>query len=555
MKKTKQSEFEYKPMQTELNYKNSEFSNNESSNQVDFSEFENEEIQKYEKSLYNNAAINNSKNNKLFNYNSLESLRVSHSMDKNDNSVTLYEGINGIKKDNIKNKNNDFEKFTTPIKKQKEIQKVELIPDVFNYSSTNNKNIQVSELDIQLNPTNENEKNKIPENNIKYNNNIVKDFKKELEKNLKEYFEKKCKLDNQNKFNTIETGIYTEFQKHKFKPFSNKEINRKKQKEYKSNSVITESSKNINSPTYKNIINSTNKPITKHKIIYNSVKKTNNKKGIYHIIQKINNDFKNSFTKSNSVKRNNSFKSKYDRNKESATSALTNCSSSKRLSKNSFNNNPIITTEFNLPNNNIPKSTRIKNIIPNKKIKIQKPICYYKDDSFYKRCPTDLYKGNISHRSTSQNGIRSKNLNISSASGRSNSKLSSVNNSKNNIIISNYQKNTIHPLNIKKKKMSSDKIKEFKFKNEYLTNKNENKYKQFTLELREIQNKLKFNKPDIKIYKNNMKHITIPPISILNAKLFEKNLKIKEKFKSNLNDKNINISKKSSRNNSKGKKI
>ena len=66
---------------------------------------------------------------------------------------------------------------------------------------------------------------------------------------------------------------------------------------------------------------------------------------------------------------------------------------------------------------------------------------------------------------------------------------------------------------------------------------------------------IKLNKPDIKIYKNNMKHITIPPISILNAKLFEKNLKIKEKFKSNLNDKNINISKKSSRNNSKGKKI
>ncbi len=78
MKKSKQSEFEYKPMQTELNYKNSESSNYESSNQIDFSEFENEEIKKYEKSLYDNAAINNSKNNKLFNYNSLESLRVSH---------------------------------------------------------------------------------------------------------------------------------------------------------------------------------------------------------------------------------------------------------------------------------------------------------------------------------------------------------------------------------------------------------------------------------------------------------------------------------------------
>ena len=102
--------------------------------------------------------------------------------------------------------------------------------------------------------------------------------------------------------------------------------------------------------------------------------------------------------------------------------------------------------------------------------------------------------------------------------------------------------------------MSSDKIREFKFKNEYFTNKNENKFKQFTLELREIQNKLKFNKPDTKIYIKNMKLISIPPISNLNAKMFEKNLKIKEKFKSNLNDKNININMKSSRNNSKGKK-
>ena len=52
-----------------------------------------------------------------------------------------------------------------------------------------------------------------------------------------------------------------------------------------------------------------------------------------------------------------------------------------------------------------------------------------------------------------------------------------------------------------------------------------------------------------------MKRISIPPISNLNAKMFEKNLKIKEKFKSNLNDKNINFNMKSSRNNSKGKKI
>ena len=87
------------------------------------------------------------------------------------------------------------------------------------------------------------------------------------------------------------------------------------------------------------------------------------------IMQKINNDFKNSFTKSNSVKRNNSFKIKYDRNKESGTIALTNYSSSKRLSKNSFNNNPIITTEFNLPNNNIPKRLELKILFQIKKLK------------------------------------------------------------------------------------------------------------------------------------------------------------------------------------------
>ena len=70
------------------------------------------------------------------------------------------------------------------------------------------------------------------------------------------------------------------------------------------------------------------------------MKKSNNKKGFYTLINKVNNEYKNTSLKniSNTVKRNYSFKSKY-RNKESATSALTNCSSSKKLSKNSFNNN------------------------------------------------------------------------------------------------------------------------------------------------------------------------------------------------------------------------
>ena len=110
MKKTNKSEFEYKPIQTELNYKDSEFSNNETSNQIDFSSLENEEVENIDESYDNNAALEISNKNKLLNYNSLESLRISHSMDKNDNSVTLFERINGIKKDCDKNKISDSDK-------------------------------------------------------------------------------------------------------------------------------------------------------------------------------------------------------------------------------------------------------------------------------------------------------------------------------------------------------------------------------------------------------------------------------------------------------------
>ena len=548
MKKTNKSEFEYKPIQTELNYKDSEFSNNETSNQIDFSSLENEEVENIDESYDNNAALEISNKNKLLNYNSLESLRISHSMDKNDNSVTLFERINGIKKDCDKNKISDFE---TP--KKKDTKKVELIPDVFNYSSTNNKNVQVSELDIKLNSSNT-QKNKQIVRNIN-NNSKGKDFKKELEKNLKEYFEKKSNLNqpnlihNQKKFNTIENLVDTEIQKYKHE-FLNK--NKKNKKEYKSNSMISHSSKNIKS-SEQYTINKSNKPLTKNKLIYNSVKKSNNKKEFYTLINKINNEYKNTSLKniSNTVKRNYSFKSKY-RNKESATSALTNCSSSKKLSKNSFNNNNInnnnnIITEFNFQHN-IPKSTRTKNFIPNKKIKIQKPINFNKDDSFYKRCSTDSFnKRSLTCRASSQNEGRNKQLNISSTSGKSNSK-PSINEKKieKNII------KPVKPINVKKKINK----KEIKIRNEFFTHKNENKFKQFTKELIDFQNKLKYNKPDIQIYKNNIKHITIAPISSLAVKMMEKSSKIKKEiFKNNLYDKNMSLNKYPMKCNSKGKKI
>ena len=78
--------------------------------------------------------------------------------------------------------NNKFLKdFSTPKKNEK----IELIPDVFNCSPSENKNVIVSDLDIKLVSTNKQPK----KNNFNY---LEKgnDLKKVLEKNLKDYFEK-----------------------------------------------------------------------------------------------------------------------------------------------------------------------------------------------------------------------------------------------------------------------------------------------------------------------------------------------------------------------------
>ena len=78
----------------------------------------------------------------------------------------------------------------------------------------------------------------------------------------------------------------------------------------------------------------------------------------------------------------------------------------------------------------------------------------------------------------------------------------------------------------------------------------EQKYGQST------ENTTEYNKPDIQIYKNNIKHITIAPISSLAVKMMEKSSKIKKEiFKNNLYDKNMSLNKYPMKCNSKGKKI
>ena len=63
-----------------------------------------------------------------------------------------------------------------------------------------------------------------------------------------------------------------------------------------------------------------------------------------------------------------------------------------------------------------------------------------------------------------------------------------------------------------------------------LTSENNNKFKLFTKGLIDISKKENcFVKPEIQIFKNNMKHITIGPISSIKFKIFEKKIS-KEKI-------------------------
>jgi hypothetical protein len=117
----------------------------------------------------------------------------------------------------------------------------------------------------------------------------------------------------------------------------------------------------------------------------------------------------------------------------------------------------------------------------------------------------------------------------------------SFNNNNNNNIVNNdipKKKNIIQKLKInftqkmyesllndinKRKNLLNEKYKQ-------LTSENNNKFKLFTKGLIDISKKENcFIKPEIQIFKNNMKHITIGPISSINFKIFEKKIS-KEKI-------------------------
>ena len=191
----------------------------------------------------------------------------------------------------------------------------------------------VSDLDISLETPTSKTQRKRP--NLLINNNKENDdFKKKLERNLLNYFEKnKTKLNNipstENR-NELKQKFYTD------NNYNNKNNNNtvKTEKKIKiekrdNNNLLLTSPTNYLCLTIMNA--SSLKPPTKHKAIYKTGKKSNNNKKVnaYQIVKDITEkQFKNSL-KNKKIQRVNSSKLKSKSTKKSLISnnSLTNCSS------------------------------------------------------------------------------------------------------------------------------------------------------------------------------------------------------------------------------------
>ena len=425
-------------------------------------------------------------------------------------SISLENPINQkIKHSKKKKSKNDSLNLSDSLfnNSPKNIKKIiEYIPDVFNSSSSENKNIIVSDLDIQIGtPNNSKPQKKKPKIIIPEDE---EDFKNKLEKNIKSVLEKN-KLKNNNNINND----------------YNYNINLTEKKNY------SNQRENNNLLTHKNFLTSINNNLSlksnlKNKSIYYQIQKTT-KKNINQILKEFK-DKENikSIIKNKNLQRANSSKIKKNNNKKSLISnnSLTNCSStctpkgnnysihyqSKNKNKNKNNNN----------NNNKPNPKIIQPIsCKNYHAHIFKTFCHEtnikdklfinKTRKFVKKLSFNNNNGNINNNNNNNNNNEIQ------------KKRNSIQKLKINFTQKMYE-SLLNDIN-KRKNLLNEKYKQ-------LTSENNNKFKLFTKGLIDISKKENcFVKPEIQIFKNNMKHITIGPISSIKFKIFEKKIS-KEKI-------------------------
>ena len=431
---------------------------------------------------------------------------------KKDNSdslsISLENPINKkIKNSKKKKSKNDSLNLSDSLfnNSPKNIKKIiEYIPDVFNSSSSENKNIIVSDLDIQIGtPNNSKPQKKRP---IIIIPDDEEDFKNKLEKNIKSVLEKN-KINNNNK--NINNDYNHNFKLTEKKNYSNQREN------------------NNNLLTHKNCLTSINnnslKSNSKNKLIYYQIQKTT-KKNINQILKEFKdkeNNYIKSIIKSKNLQRANSSKIKKNNNKKSLISnnSLTNCSSTCTPKGNNY---PIhYQSKYkNKKNNNLPNPKIIQPIsCKNYHDHIFKTFCHetnIKDKLFINKTPKNVKKLSFNNN---KGNINSNNNNIG------NNEISKKRNIIQKLKINFTQKmyeSLLNDIN-KRKTLLNEKYKQ-------LTSENNNKFKLFTKGLIDISKKDNcFVKPEIQIFKNNMKHITIGPISSINFKIFEKKIS-KEKI-------------------------
>ena len=344
----------YTPLLTEFN-KSSISNNLNYSSSLQNSQQE----QNYNSFLSINKSSLNNENINHQNYTNEENLyseRISNSKINLSDSQILFKKINDIKSINKKFTNEDF---VTP-KKNKE--KIQYIPDVFNLSSNNSKNINISNLNIIISTGN------IQQNLINCLNNVNNekpkeiDLKKEIEKNLKDYFQKKISNEktiekSKRSFSQQNNKSKSNSQK-KYKNKSNKNIFRSEKKGYKELSYLKKKKLPISNKTnskkkYTSIFDSMNST-KKSKQIY-SERRLNTDRNILSKVPK--------FMKNKSLKKTLSTKSKLTikQNLEKlkySTSTLeitNNTNNSKVNIKTEFNIKTVSNKSKNLKKNQIPK--------------------------------------------------------------------------------------------------------------------------------------------------------------------------------------------------------
>ena len=398
----KDSSFEYQPVQTEMYSEVSHSTiNNNNRNQLSDIPSEMENVLDESESIQNS----NCNANKEINLNTLQSLRISHSIaSPKDDATTLLERMQLIKDTAMKNEDN--EGLKTPPKKENinydgyhNNNKVQIMKDVFDCSSTENKNVIVSELDIQISTNNKNEK-------IANNNNTKT---KKVGINLNEVFDKKAEMLNKQILNTENNSTFKPIS-HRIPPSSARI--KMLRHEHKTN---TSRPKKVDKSAYVNSSTQTSSNIgiiktVKKKAVCSSVKKTNSKQSFYELMIKMSSKSKDK--RASSYKKTN-----YSSNRSSSLTNKTN--NSVRY----HNNNTASTLDTNTG------SKKKSFLIPSSGLKGKNPAPYITNFNYCatEHCPSSKTiqkrqlsqkKSNIKITITTVNTVAKKNVKLSNSKNK-----------------------------------------------------------------------------------------------------------------------------------------